>query len=328
MNKNKNDRIGNLDALAADNERLRARIQDLETYIDGRRDQWEALAIRLQNERRTMADLKTAIRVRDARIAGFARKTARLERRAQQRRREIELLRERQAHPGPASAPRSGEAAQVILKAAYRKLAGMRAEQRRLQAEIEEKDSCIDRLCGKLSDVELERLATVGELRKQRQIIDHIETEIRGRLSKVAEDSRKPRTARATTASIIRLDNPRVRRRGGVSRPAADTVGRLTLLNETGKPTEYAIGMKAMTIGRGSHNAIRVRREFVSREHARLTTAGDHVLLEDLGSRNGVRVNDRRVTRRRLESGDIITIGRVRFRFTTAEMPVNHDHAS
>jgi len=53
----------------------------------------------------------------------------------------------------------------------------------------------------------------------------------------------------------------------------------------------------------------------VSREHARLTVSGGATLIEDLGSRNGVFVNSVRVDRRRLQQGDIVTIGETQFRF-------------
>jgi pSer/pThr/pTyr-binding forkhead associated (FHA) protein len=50
--------------------------------------------------------------------------------------------------------------------------------------------------------------------------------------------------------------------------------------------------------------------EQVSREHAIVRLVGDGLELEDLGSRNGTRVNGRGMKgRRRLEPGDVIEIG-------------------
>ncbi len=48
----------------------------------------------------------------------------------------------------------------------------------------------------------------------------------------------------------------------------------------------------------------------VSRTHARLRISGEEVMVEDLGSRNGLKVNGERVSGgRRLEHGDQVTIG-------------------
>jgi len=54
----------------------------------------------------------------------------------------------------------------------------------------------------------------------------------------------------------------------------------------------------------------------VSREHARLTlsTRGG-VVIEDLGSTNGVFVNSVRVDRQELHHGDVVTVGESQFRF-------------
>lgn len=47
-----------------------------------------------------------------------------------------------------------------------------------------------------------------------------------------------------------------------------------------------------------------------SRRHARLVAAQDHILVEDLGSSNGTRINGRRIkTTTRLEPGDVLSLG-------------------
>src|SRR5919106_4209265 len=51
----------------------------------------------------------------------------------------------------------------------------------------------------------------------------------------------------------------------------------------------------------------------VSRHHARLSIAGDRATIEDLGSKNGTFVGDRRVTSTTiLGDGDVITVGSVK----------------
>ena len=333
MKNNKND-IGELAALRADNARLRERLQDLAMYIDGRKAQWAALTDRLQRERNAGADLAVAIRVRDARIAGFARTAARLERRIEGQRREIELLRDRltrvRSARGAEPDGTGDNEVKVILRAAYDKLTAMRAEQHRLKADLHERDACIDQLCAKLSTLELERTETAAALRRQRRIIDHIETEIRARLARVSSDNRRSRPTKKPrrVASIYRLDEHRARLESETDESPTRIDGRLTLLAATEQPVEYEIGARTVTIGRGAHNDIRIRRKSVSREHARLTPVDGGFIIEDLASRNGIRVNNRRVARLRLRSGDIVSVGRVTFRFNQRNVPLNQHNAS
>lgn len=63
-------------------------------------------------------------------------------------------------------------------------------------------------------------------------------------------------------------------------------------------------------IGRASSCQLSLDDPLVSRHHARLQVTGDSVLIEDLGSRNGVRVNNERIQGRSvLSHGDQIVIG-------------------
>ena len=64
MNNHKNNQNNQLDKPAPSPRQLRERIQDLETYIEGRKAHWDALAERLSRQRSNAIDLETAIRVR------------------------------------------------------------------------------------------------------------------------------------------------------------------------------------------------------------------------------------------------------------------------
>lgn len=65
-----------------------------------------------------------------------------------------------------------------------------------------------------------------------------------------------------------------------------------------------------LLIGRATDCQLRLHGGLVSRHHARLSMTPKGVLLEDLGSRNGVVVNGEKVQGRRLlRHGDIIGIG-------------------
>jgi pSer/pThr/pTyr-binding forkhead associated (FHA) protein len=65
------------------------------------------------------------------------------------------------------------------------------------------------------------------------------------------------------------------------------------------------------TVGRAARADFIVDAALVSRLHCRLEAADDTLEVVDLSSTNGTFVNDRRVERARLASGDRLRVGRV-----------------
>lgn len=80
-------------------------------------------------------------------------------------------------------------------------------------------------------------------------------------------------------------------------------------------PKRFALTKRSMTVGRSPRCDLQIVTHFVSREHARISVVEDAAVIEDLGSRNGVFVNAVKVSRQRLQQGDLITIGETQFRF-------------
>jgi hypothetical protein len=70
-----------------------------------------------------------------------------------------------------------------------------------------------------------------------------------------------------------------------------------------------------ITIGRLPECGIVVEDANVSRRHAEIRRDGPDVVVVDLGSTNGTRVNGAQVRTRRLSNGDEITVGRTSLRF-------------
>jgi FHA domain len=66
----------------------------------------------------------------------------------------------------------------------------------------------------------------------------------------------------------------------------------------------------ALTIGREEGNLLRLNDERVSRFHAKVQQDGSDLILTDLESTNGTRVNGHMVQIRRLRIGDRVTVGR------------------
>ena len=74
----------------------------------------------------------------------------------------------------------------------------------------------------------------------------------------------------------------------------------------------FPIGQTTVA-GRQSECEIHIPSEGISRRHAELRLTADGIMVEDLGSANGTYINDRRVTRELLKSGDELRFDTVRF---------------
>ncbi len=85
---------------------------------------------------------------------------------------------------------------------------------------------------------------------------------------------------------------------------------KLIIEDDEGRKTVVPIVREEITIGRQDGNTIRLTERNVSRRHARLVKDKGELLIEDLGSYNGVRVNgDRIAGPRKIKEGDLIEIG-------------------
>lgn len=72
---------------------------------------------------------------------------------------------------------------------------------------------------------------------------------------------------------------------------------------------------RPVVVGRGDGVDVRIRSSEISREHCRLTSDGDDLLVEDLGSSNGTFINGRPIQgQSRLTAGDRISFGPVTLR--------------
>jgi hypothetical protein len=92
-------------------------------------------------------------------------------------------------------------------------------------------------------------------------------------------------------------------------------VTRMLVLLDPERPMKYPLFKETMTIGRADSADIQIDNGFLSRLHARIVSTADGVLIEDVESKNGIRVNMKVVARQALRHGDVVDLGRLRFRF-------------
>lgn len=85
---------------------------------------------------------------------------------------------------------------------------------------------------------------------------------------------------------------------------------KLIIEDDEGHKTVVPFAREEITIGRQEGNTIRLTERNISRRHARLVRQNGHVVIEDLGSYNGIRVNGEKIGgKAELSDGDLIQIG-------------------
>lgn len=306
-----------------DLDEYRAEIASLTAYIENRRREWDDLHAAL-------ADHKTVISELERELAQRAERQMQLEatvrdetEHATAMRAELATLKEQLAGEAAAlarqrfadpEAPSESQDERVrelearavtleralaeqrdVLDARERELATVRAELEEQLATREQSEVIGSGLVDPELPVEVQsqRLATL-----QRELSERIEA------LRALQDE-------MTSGEVVDFDAHRGEDRVGT--PADHRFSLVCLTSD--EPEAYDIDKPSMIIGRGSDSDIQILTHFVSREHARLEREGEAVLIEDLGSTNGVFVNAVRVDRQPLQHGDWVTIGETQFRF-------------
>lgn len=103
---------------------------------------------------------------------------------------------------------------------------------------------------------------------------------------------------------------------------SASAQAQVSILTRIDNGQNHSVVLRGRTtIGRDHDNDLSLAMRSVSRHHAVLIPALRTAFVQDLGSTNGVLVNQRRVRCARLEHGDVITFGGAEFRYTVTPAP-------
>jgi len=163
-----------------------------------------------------------------------------------------------------------------------------RADGARLERALAEKDRALTARDERIRTLQIELHQRLGTLEK----VSATDVSLQGHVAKASE---RPQRTDAPTES-------------------ANTPALICLTSDGPRP--FALAKGTTTIGRSSDCDIQILTHFVSREHARITVSPrGGVLIEDLGSTNGVFVNSVRIDRQELHHGDLVTVGESQFRF-------------
>jgi pSer/pThr/pTyr-binding forkhead associated (FHA) protein len=100
----------------------------------------------------------------------------------------------------------------------------------------------------------------------------------------------------------------------------AGTYFRLVTLTGAAKGEAFVLLGNRIVIGRGEKADIKINDAKASREHCEVTKVGDKWVATDLGSQNGVLVNDKKITQQTLGEGDKLIVGQTVFKFAKVEV--------
>jgi hypothetical protein len=168
-----------------------------------------------------------------------------------------------------------------------RTLEEQRGQIRHLQDTLATRDGAIARL--------------EGELKASNEIIGNIQRDIR----RLSGDDSGPRVPARPEPPVA--PSPA---------PEPELAARLLVRLDSETEVVHMINRKVTNIGRTDDNDIAIDTRYISRHHAKILAGPNATVIEDLGSTNGVYVNEHRVRgRQALSDGDIVMVGKTRFRF-------------
>lgn len=92
-------------------------------------------------------------------------------------------------------------------------------------------------------------------------------------------------------------------------------MAKITIRDEEGVEKIHELVDDVTTIGRGSTNTIQITDQKASRLHFRIEKDGEFFKVVDLGSTNGTRLNEDKVTSQLLKAGDVMRVGKTTFTY-------------
>jgi len=87
------------------------------------------------------------------------------------------------------------------------------------------------------------------------------------------------------------------------------------VLLDAEQPMKFPLHKAQMVIGRADSADIQIDSHFLSRQHARVTLTDAGVVIEDVESKNGIKINSKLTSRQILRHGDLLSLGGLCLRF-------------
>ncbi len=93
----------------------------------------------------------------------------------------------------------------------------------------------------------------------------------------------------------------------------------IVVLTEPGAGTEYPLQSHRLVVGRGPDVDVVFEDDHLSRQHAAFELTSDGFQVRDLGSTNGIRVNDKPVEIAALQHGDRVQMGQLTLQYVVQD---------
>lgn len=299
------------ESLTADRVSQTARVDDLQQQL-------ASMVGNLKTTRRSLADARTETLARDEIIDEERTRAAELAEQLAALQEELKTARQELADKNGALEGLNASAADfgAALKTAENECTELRADRDRLAKELDARNGETEQLLEQLTELQAQRAASDAEITRRQAAIDKLETEIREQALSLKDMGRNRDRIRDLEARIRGLDRMMTRSlHPGSEADDGEEITRVIVAIGDDRAVKYPLYKPTMTIGRSADSDIQIRRQYISRHHAKLCTEHGDTYIEDLGSKNGVLVNAAPVTRQRLRHGDLVDLGKLQFRF-------------
>ena len=94
-----------------------------------------------------------------------------------------------------------------------------------------------------------------------------------------------------------------------VGRAAASHVTQIEVQTDGETLSVLSFPQGRIIVGRSPDNEIYIKNKFVSRHHAQLVSDDEGCVIEDLNSTNGMFIDEKQIKKRRLQDGDVVSLG-------------------
>ena len=306
-------------ALEAERDEQREAIRRLEDQLSEARDNEQRLERRAEDLADQLIEAQEGRAVAENRLTGSDARLAELEKElaaatreamSEIQRREFDQAREHAAGLKRALAAAKDEhaALEKELHGVKRSLQRQQEEAGELAEALRERDRRLELLLEQLRNAEARRRidADMRHAGAPRPAPDPQLATVTERLEE------ETRLREALERAVAALQAERLQ-------PVPPPVRRRLRRIDPGHEAAFLLLPPRTTIGRTPDNDLQLCESYVSRVHAVIKLGAESAIIEDVGSRNGVFVNERRVRRELLHDGDSVILGKARFRFEAGD---------
>ncbi len=308
---------------------MAAQLRKFEKSEHGHADEKAALAARIVDMDRISSevtsnwrDTENAGRQAKEQLLAISRRAEGLENELRQAREAASQLEQKLDEKVAASKQAFNQAAAAVenqQKKAEAAVIAAAGEREKFLATIAERDLAMVGLRDRVSVLDVERAQLLAQLDELRAQLAAADSEFQAKRKSIAALGTEFNRLGLMQANVRKLDGMMSRQLSGSGLTSGEAErprnGRLIVSLDGDNALKYPLFKSDMVIGRARDTDIRVAGRHMSRRHARVFIDHGVVMIEDLGSLNGITVNGKTVRKHELHDGDVLNVGGSRLRF-------------